>query len=83
MNTKSSDKNEYMLSRKHTSRSHYPLDLLHVEQLGGQAAVHAQNLLVHDRRHRKAVETVCERLPQLNIVSPFACKSERERCKSG
>lgn len=57
-----------------TGGSHYPLDLLHVQELGGEASVHAQDLLVHDGRHGQAVEAVCESLPQLNIVSPLACE---------
>jgi hypothetical protein len=61
-----------------TGGSHYPLDLLHVEELGGQASVHAQDLLVHDRSHGQAVKAVSEGLPQLDIVSPLACKNDSE-----
>jgi hypothetical protein len=53
--------------------SHDPLHLLHVLELGAEAAVHAENLLVDNGSHGKAVEGVCEGLPQLDVVSPLAC----------
>lgn len=34
--------------------------------------MHAEYLFVNDRCNRQAVETVCERLPQLNVVSSLA-----------
>ena len=53
-------------------RPHDALDLLHVLQLGAEAAVHAENLLVDDGGHGQAVEAVGERFPQLDVVAPFA-----------
>jgi len=68
-------------------RPHDALDLLHVLQLGAESAVHAENLFVDDGGHGQAVEAVGERLPQLDVVAPFALvvkacsseKGERER----
>ena len=40
-----------------------PPDLLHALQVGREAAVAAEDLLVHDGRHRQAIEAVGERLP--------------------
>ena len=52
---------------------HDPADLLHALEVGAEAAVAAEDLLVHDGRHRQAVETVGEGFPQLDVVPPFAC----------
>lgn len=41
-------------------------------QVGAQAAVAAENLLVDDRSYGQAVETVREGLPQLDIVATLA-----------
>ena len=48
-------------------------DLLHALEVRTQPAVAAEDLLVHDGRHRQAVETVGEGFPQLDVVPPFAC----------
>ena len=34
----------------------------------------AKDLLVNDGSYRKAIETICECLPQLDIVSALACR---------
>lgn len=34
--------------------------------------MHGENLLVNNGRDRQAVEAVCERLPQLDVVSSLA-----------
>ncbi len=56
----------------HVRRSHDPADLLHRLQVRAEAAVAAEDLLVHDGRDRKAVEAVRERLPQLDVVPALA-----------
>lgn len=52
----------------HTTSSY----LLHGLQIGRQAAVAAKDLFVNDGSHRKAVEAVGERLPQLDVVAALA-----------
>ncbi len=51
-------------------------DLVHVLQVGAEAAVAAEDLAVNDRGHGERVETVRERLPQLDVVAALAlpCK---------
>ena len=53
-------------------RPHYPPDLLHGLKVRREAAVAAEDLLVDDGRHGQAVEAVCERLPQLDVVAALA-----------
>ena len=53
-------------------RSGQAPDLLHGLEVGAEAAVAAEDLLVHDGGHRQAVEAVGERLPQLDVVPPLA-----------
>ena len=50
---------------------HDPADLLHALEVGAEAAVAAEDLLVHNGGHGQTVETVGECLPQLDIVSPL------------
>ena len=50
---------------------HDPPDLLHGLEVGAEAAVAAEDLLVDDGGHGQAVEAVGERLPQLDVVSPL------------
>ena len=47
----------------HVGRPRDAPDLLHALQVGRQAAVTAEDLLVDDGRHRQTVEAVGERLP--------------------
>ena len=56
----------------HVRRPHDPPDLLHRLEVGREAAVAAEDLLVDDGRHRQAVEAVGERLPQLDVVASLA-----------
>ena len=67
--------------RARTCGTHDPLDLLHVLQLWAQAAVHAEDLFVHDGGHGQAVEAVRKRLPQLDVVPPLACVNAPDREK--
>ena len=53
-------------------RAHHPPNLVHRLEVGREAAVHAENLLVDDGRDRQAVEAVGKRLPELNVVPPLA-----------
>ena len=48
---------------------HDPSDLLHALQVGAEAAVAAEDLLVHNGGDGQAVEAVSERLPQLDVVT--------------
>ena len=34
--------------------------------------MHAENLLVDDSCYRQAIEAVCERFPQLDVITPLA-----------
>lgn len=56
----------------HVGRSHDASDLLHGLQVGREAAVAAEDLLVDDGCHGQAVKAVGERLPQLDVVASFA-----------
>lgn len=58
---------------RHVCRTHDPADLVHRVQVGRQAAMHTQDLLVNHSRNGQAVEAVCECLPDLDIVPPLAC----------
>lgn len=52
--------------------SHDSSDLLHGVQVGRQTAVHCEDFLVNDGCNGQAVEAVCERLPQFDVVPSFA-----------
>jgi hypothetical protein len=56
---------------------HDSSDLLHGLEVWTEAAVAAEDLLVHDGRDRQTVEAVRERLPQLDVESSLAW-TERE-----
>lgn len=56
----------------HVCRPHDSPDLLHALEIWTETAVTAEDLLVNDGRHREAVEAVCERLPQLDVVASLA-----------
>lgn len=53
-------------------RPHDPPDLLHALQVGTEAAVAAENLLIHNGGDGQAVKAVGESLPQLDVVTPLA-----------
>jgi len=50
---------------------------------GRESAVDAKDFLVNNGRDRKAVETVCERLPQLDVVPPLALVVEAVNAVDG
>ena len=52
--------------------SHDPPDLLHALEVRTEAAVATEDLLVHDRGNWQTVKTICEGLPQLDVVPPLA-----------
>ena len=54
-------------------RPHYSPYLLHRLQVRGETTVHREDLLIDDGSDRQAVEAVGERLPELDVVPPFAC----------
>lgn len=56
----------------HVSGPHDSPDLLHALEIGAEASVTAEDLLVNDGRYGQAVETVRERLPQLDVVASLA-----------
>lgn len=60
---------------RHIRWPQHALDLLHIVKLRAESPVHAENLFVDDSRHWQAVEAVCERLPQLYVVSALACNT--------
>ena len=60
----------------HTCWSHDSLDLLHVLKFRRQSPVHAEYFLVNYCRDWKAIKAIGEGLPQLYIVSSFACLLE-------
>jgi hypothetical protein len=53
-------------------RTHDSADLLHVLQIGRQATVTAEDLLINERSNRQTVETVSEGLPELDRESALA-----------
>mmetsp|Transcript_23280 Transcript_23280/g.38919 ORF Transcript_23280/g.38919 Transcript_23280/m.38919 type:complete len:232 (-) Transcript_23280:380-1075(-) len=59
-------------SVRHIRRTRDLLNLLQRLQVWREASMHAQDLLIHQRGHRQAVEAVCERLPEANVVAALA-----------
>mmetsp|Transcript_67669 Transcript_67669/g.167193 ORF Transcript_67669/g.167193 Transcript_67669/m.167193 type:complete len:310 (-) Transcript_67669:34-963(-) len=57
---------------RHVSRPEDPAYLLHRVEVRAQPAVDAEDLVVHDRRDRQAVEHHIEGLPELERVPPLA-----------
>merc|ERR1719361_920152 len=47
-------------------------NLFHGLEVWAESAVTTEDLLVNDGGNGQAVETVCEGLPQLDVVPPFA-----------
>ncbi len=56
----------------HVCGSHDAADLLHGLQVGREATVAAEDLLVDDGRHGQTVEAVGEGLPELDVVAALA-----------
>lgn len=56
----------------YVSGPHDPTDLLHRVQVGTEATVHSEDLLVDDGGDGQAVEAVGEGLPQLDVVATLA-----------
>jgi hypothetical protein len=56
----------------HVSWAHDTADLLHGVQIGAEATVHGENLLIDDGGDGEAVEAVCEGLPELDVVPSLA-----------
>ena len=54
--------------------SHDPPDLLHWLEVGTEAAMTAENLLVNDGGDGETIETISKRFPQFDIKPSFACK---------
>ena len=46
--------------------------LLHGVEVRTQAAMHGEDLLVDDCCNGQAVEAICERFPQFDVISSFA-----------
>jgi hypothetical protein len=61
----------------HVCRPHDAPDLLHTLQVWAQASVATEDLLVDDGCDRQTVETVCECLPQFDVVSSFTYMKTR------
>ena len=54
------------------SRAHDAADLLHGVQIGAQATVHGEDLLIDDCGDGQAVEAISEGLPKLDVVPSLA-----------
>ena len=54
------------------SGPHDVLDLIEVFQLGAEASMHAENLLINKSGHRKAIEDVTEHAPESDGVPALA-----------
>lgn len=63
-------------SVRHVGGTRDPADLFHVLQIGTQAAMTTENLLVNNGRYGQTIETICERFPQFDIVSSLAFVEE-------
>lgn len=59
-------------SRTYVSGAHDTSDLLHGVEVGAQATVHGEDLLVDDGGDGQAVEAVGKSLPQLDVVTSLA-----------
>lgn len=47
----------------HICGTHQATDLLHALQIGTEATMATEDLLINNRGHRQTVETICEGLP--------------------
>jgi len=56
----------------YVGRPHNPADLLHGVEIGAQASVHGEDLLINDGGDRQAVEAVRKSLPKLDVIASLA-----------
>lgn len=59
-------------NRTYISGAHDTANLLHRVEIGAQATVHGEDLLINDGGNREAVEAISESLPELDVVSALA-----------
>ena len=59
-------------SVRNVSGPHDVLDLIEVFQLGAEATMHSENLLINKSGHRKAIEDVTEHAPESDGVPALA-----------
>jgi len=59
-------------SKTYVGRAHDASDLLHGVEIGAQATVHGEDLLINDGGNGQAVEAVGKCLPQLDVVASLA-----------
>lgn len=45
--------------------------LFHTLEIGAEPAVHGEYLFIDDGGDREAIEAICKRLPQLDVVPSF------------
>ena len=57
---------------RHICRSHDTPDLFHRLEIRTQTTMAAEDLFINNGSHRQAVEAVCKRLPQFDVVAPLA-----------
>jgi len=55
-------------------RSHNSPYLLHGLKIGAETTVHREDLFIDDSSYRETIKAIRKRLPQLDIVTPFACQ---------
>lgn len=53
-------------------------NLVHILQIRGETAVHGENLFVDDGSNGETVEAIRKSFPELDVVSPLACKKLKE-----
>ena len=63
---------EFRKSKTYVGGAHDTPDLLHGVEVGAQATVHGEDLLVNDGGNGQAVEAVGKCLPQLDVVASLA-----------
>ena len=62
----------FLKSKTYVGRAHDTPDLLHGVEVGAQATVHGEDLLINDGGNGQAVEAVGKCLPQLDVVASLA-----------
>lgn len=61
-------------SVRHIRGSHHPPYLLHGLEIGTKTSVHSEDLFINDSGYWETIKAIRKRLPQLDIVAPFACQ---------